>query len=149
MKYSTIFVLLFLLVLFLISFPLVDKGNIFSNIFVDSYSPRKVLIVERNPIRIVLFGEFLDEEVVEDDDDLFNKDSNKTVPYKTSNGLINIIRELRMMESEPKYPLNSVTEIHVNSKLTGDRNRGASKSVVVQASDGKMTEIQTEGEPQQ
>ena len=143
-------ILIFLIILFGLSFPLVDKGNIFSNIFVDSYSPRKVLIIERNPIRIVYMGEFLDTALNETVESELSADENSTkIKPRTVNALVGVIRELRLMNSHPVYPLNEKTIIDVDSRLTGDRNRGASKSVVLQSSTGEVTEIQTSGEAEQ
>ncbi len=138
LKYSTIAILVAMLILFVLSSPLIMGEKIFSNIFVDSYSPRKVLIIERNPIRIVMYGEY--NEMIEK-----GNDKNKTI---VATGLVKIIKELRKMDSIPVYPLNSTTEISVHSKLVGDRNRGAQKSVVIQGMDGKTTEIQTGNEEQ-
>ena len=138
MKYSTIAILIGVLILFVLSSPLIMGEKIFSNILVDSYSPRKVLIIERNPIRIVMYGEYngMTEQSV---------DNNSTF---VTDGLVRIIQELRQMNAVPAYPLNSNTEISVHSKLIGDRNRGAQKSVVIQGVDGSTTEIQTAGEQQ-
>lgn len=149
-KWSLGIIGVFLLVLFMLSAPLVDKGNIFSNIFVDSYSPRKVLIIERNPIRIVYMGEFLDTAVnAKMETDLSDDENSTKGKVKTVHALVAVIRELRLMNSHPVYPLNEKTIIDVDSKLTGDRNRGASKSVILQSSTGEVTEIQTSGEAEQ
>ncbi len=136
MKYSTIAILATVLILFVLSSPLIHGEKIFSNIFVDSYSPRKVMIIERNPIRIILYGEFSQD----------SKDNNST--DIGSKHIVNVIAELRKMDAIPAYPLNETTSITVNSKLIGDRNRGAQKSVVIQGLDGSTTEIQTAGEQQ-
>ena len=136
MKYSSIAILVAMLFLFVLSSPMIMGEKIFSNILVDSYSPRKVLIIERNPIRIIMYGEY--NEMTEQ-----SKDNNGTL---VTDGLVRIIQELRQMNAVPTYPLNSNTEISVHSKLIGDRNRGAQKSVVIQGVDGSTTEIQTGGD---
>ena len=131
MKYSaiTILILMFLIGLFTLSAPLVHGEKIFSNIFVDSYAPRKVLIIERNPIRIVMYGEFKD--FLTGAGTVINLDDNSSSPFTRTDNLVRIIRELKDMEAVPTYGLNPQTLIDVDSKLTGDRNRGAVHSVTV------------------
>jgi hypothetical protein len=92
-------------ILMMISMPLVEKERIFSNIFVDSYKPRKVLIIEKAPIRIMFFGEA--------------EDTNAT-------DLVSLIQALDKTKFIPGYRLNPITEINVDSRLVGDRNRNSS-----------------------
>ena len=140
LRNNSIVVLIGILILFLLSLVPIQDSRIFSNIFVDSYSPRKVLIIERNPIRIVYMGEFLDTALSNVVDTELSADENSTqIPSKTVSALVGVIRELRLMNSAPLYPLNERTIIDVDSKLTGDRNRGSAKSIVVQTPDGTST----------
>ncbi len=110
MKLFGVSLLIFILLLFFMTIPLIKGQHIFSNIFVDSYMPRKVLIVEKAPVRIIFFGETGD-----------NFDSNTTTE---------IIRALDKVQYIPGYHLNKETIISVDSELTGDRKRGSSKSVI-------------------
>jgi len=59
LKWIAIGILFFLGIsmLMMISMPLVEKERIFSNIFVDSYKPRKVVILEKSPVRLIFYGE--------------------------------------------------------------------------------------------
>lgn len=146
MKYSTAFILIAMLVLFLLSLAPLSNSKIFSNIFVQSYAPRKIMIIERNPIRIVMVGEF----PVEDNGlNIEPFDANQSLTHVRGNFMIRIIEELRKMNSEPKYPLNSETVINVDSKLTGDRNRGTSNSAILSVNkDGNVKQTKIEGEQQ-
>jgi len=113
LKYAAIGILIFMAIttLMLISLPLIEKERIFSNIFVDSYKPRKVIIIEKSPVRLIFFGE--------------TTDSN-------TSSIIQLIQALDKIHFEPGYHLNPNIDISVNSKLIGDRNRKSGHSIQTQ-----------------
>jgi len=134
MKWSGVTILVGLLLLFAMSFPLIKEGSIFSNMFVDAFAPKKVFIIERNPIRIMYFGEISNEET---------EDRNNGGDSDVELGIIKIIEELRKMEAVPAYPLNTHTIIDVDSSLATERGRSLNKQVILQDSTGKAQVIET------
>jgi hypothetical protein len=109
MKIFGIAILTVIFLLFIFSIPLIKRQHIFSNIFVDSYQPRKVMIIEKSPIRIIFFGESTKLDV---------------------NDTLQLIHALDLAKFEKGYALNPVLDIQVNSLLRGDRNRGASHTII-------------------
>jgi hypothetical protein len=93
----------------LLSVPLIEGERIFSNIFIDSYRPRKVIIIEKAPVRLMFFGETHETNITQ---------------------ITKLIKAIDTVKFEPNYKFNSVTEIDVFSKLIGDRNRKSMHSVV-------------------
>ncbi len=104
LKWATIAISVFLglIILMSISLPLIESEKIFSNILVDSYKPRKVVILEKSPVRLIFYGETTDTNTAK---------------------LIPLIKALDEVKFEKDYNMNPNLSINVDSRLVGDRNR--------------------------
>lgn len=123
LRYAPTIVLVLILVLSIVStIPIVQgMSNNYSSGLTDVYTPRKGLIIERNPIRIVYFGEVSD------------KDENAT---KYLDGVfVHLIKTLGDLNSTPTFPMNDRLEIHIDTGVRSDSTRQSHKGINVGVQD--------------
>ena len=92
-----------------------------SNWFGDNYLPKKYMIVEKYPVRIILYGQFEDYNPTDPDD--VNGSNNR------ANNLIQILQQLDKMEYKKGTFSDYNMEIKVNSDFNSRQIRSSDRSI--------------------